>query len=88
MILPPPLLQGYRLSDSREPASAGDTWAFPAGASLAPGQYLLIFASGKDRSNPGAPLHTSFKLSAEDGYLALLPPSGGGSGGCAVGSPE
>lgn len=44
--------------------------------SLAPGQYLLVFASGKDRSNPAAPLHTSFSLSGDDGYLGLLAPDG------------
>lgn len=35
-----------------------------------------VFASGKDRANPASPLHTSFKLSADDGYLALLAPDG------------
>ena len=44
--------------------------------SLAAGQYLLVFASGKNRTNPSAPLHTNFKLSADDGYLALLAPDG------------
>ena len=65
--------QGYKLTDRRDGSSA---WAFPPGASLAAGQYLLVFASSKDRAAPGKPLHTSFKLSADDGYLALLAPSG------------
>lgn len=69
-------LQGYRLVDSPTPGPA-DSWTFPPGVSLAPGQYLLVFASGKNRTNPSSPLHTSFKLSPQDGYLALLDPSGG-----------
>lgn len=35
-----------------------------------------VFASGKDRNSPSGPLHTSFKLSSGDGYLALLAPDG------------
>ncbi len=61
--------------DSPTPSSA-DSWTFPSGVSLAPGQYLLVFASGKNRNNPSSPLHTSFKLSSLDGYVALLNPSG------------
>ncbi|KAL4425868.1 hypothetical protein ABPG75_009884 [Micractinium tetrahymenae] len=68
-------LAGYRLVDSPTPGP-GDTWTFPSGVSLAPGQYLLVFASGKNRTNPSSPLHTSFKLSPQDGYVALLTPSG------------
>lgn len=65
--------QGYKLTDHRD---GSDAWAFPPGASLAAGQYLLVFASGKSRAAPGKPLHTSCKLSADDGYLALLGPGG------------
>ena len=39
---------------------------------LDPGQYLLVFASGKDRSSPGEELHTNFKLNEKGEYLALL----------------
>lgn len=46
-------------------------WTFPA-TNLAPGQYLVVFASGKDRRSPGAPLHTNFKLDAFGEYLALF----------------
>lgn len=35
-----------------------------------------MFASGKNRSSASGPLHTDFKLSADDGYLALLAPDG------------
>ena len=48
-------LTGYGLS-----TTAGDPgqWIFPA-TNLAAGQYLVVFASGKDRRTPGLPLHTS-----------------------------
>ena len=38
--------------------------------------YLVVFASGKDRTNPAAELHTNFKLSADGEYLALVMPDG------------
>ena len=47
-----------------------DTWTFPA-VSLGPQTYLIVFASGKNRTNPGAPLHTSFQLDSAGEYLAL-----------------
>ena len=73
MPFPPCPPQGYSLTDKPDGSGA---WRFPAGVSLAPGQYLLVFASGKDRTAPSRPLHTSFKLSADDSYLALLGPDG------------
>jgi hypothetical protein len=50
-------------------------WKFPA-TNLPPGQFLVVFASDKDRRTPGAPLHTNFKLGADGEYLALVDPSG------------
>src|SRR5262245_49517978 len=50
-------------------------WKFPA-TNLPPGQFLVVFASNKDRHTPGAPLHTNFKLGADGEYLALVDPSG------------
>ncbi len=40
------------------------------------GGFKLIFASGKDRSNPAAELHTRFKLDADGEFLALIRPDG------------
>lgn len=65
-------LTGWSLTDD-----VGDfgKWAFPA-RTLAAGQYLVVFASGKDR-RPGdgfSPLHTSFTLGPFGDYLALCPP--------------
>ncbi len=48
-------------------------WLFPA-TNLAPGSFLVVFASGKDRRAPGAPLHTNFKLDSAGEYLALFRP--------------
>jgi hypothetical protein len=48
-------------------------WYFP-NIQILPNQYLVVFASGKDRKIPGKNLHTNFKLSAGDGFLALVEP--------------
>lgn len=46
-----------------------EKWRFPE-ITLGPGQYLLIFASGKDRKS-GDILHANFKLNRSGDYLAL-----------------
>ncbi len=60
-------LEGYGLSDN---ISEPFRWAFPA-VNLAPGEFLLIWASGKDRRMPGEPLHTNFSISNEGEELLL-----------------
>lgn len=61
-------LTGWFLTDTlAEPTR----WRFP-GVVLPPRAYLLVFASGKNRSNPAARLHTNFKLERSGGSLALL----------------
>src|SRR3982750_218120 len=50
-------------------------WSFPA-TNLAPNRFLIVFASNKNRRVPGAPLHTSFKLSGSGEYLNLVMPDG------------
>ena len=63
---------GYTLTDDRnEPAK----WPLPD-VRLSPGGFLLVFASGKDRSNPGAELHAGFSLTSSPGHLALFKPDG------------
>ncbi|HAB17609.1 MAG TPA: hypothetical protein DCE44_14290, partial [Verrucomicrobiales bacterium] len=63
-------LAGWSLTDDHaEPHK----WTFPA-TNLNAGAYLLVFASGKDRTNAGVELHTSFSLNADGEYLALFPP--------------
>jgi hypothetical protein len=46
-------------------------WRFPNVTLLSKG-YLVVYASGKDRTNATAPLHTNFKLNKGGGYLALV----------------
>ena len=50
-------------------------WSFPA-TNIAASSFMTVFASGKDRRAPGAPLHTSFAIDAGGGYLALVRPDG------------
>jgi hypothetical protein len=63
-------LNGWSLTDEDDDL---DKWQFPA-VDLAAGQYLVVFASGKDRAVAGSQLHTSFSLSADGEYLALVRP--------------
>jgi len=50
-------------------------WRFPA-VTLDPYEYLVVFASGKDRAVPGSELHTNFQLNGDGEYLALVDPNG------------
>lgn len=58
-------LQGWLL------VAGTDRWAFPS-LLLAPNGRLRVFASGKNRTNDTARLHTSFRLSSAGERLALL----------------
>ena len=62
-------LGGWSLTDDPEQV---DLWVLPA-VTLGPGQYLVVFASGKDRSPAnGGNLHANFKLSTSGQYLGLF----------------
>ena len=63
-------LSGWFLTDHRTNLSR---WRFP-GVVLLPDKYLLVFASGKDRTQILAPLHANFKMDPEGSYLALVDP--------------
>ena len=65
-------LAGFHLTDD---AANLDKWTFPA-VTLAPDELLVVFASGKNRDDPAARLHTNFRLSADGDYLALVAPDG------------
>ncbi len=65
-------LAGWGLTDNADNLSK---WPFPSVA-LQPGEFLVVFASGKDRSVPGSELHTNFQLSSGGEYLALVEPDG------------
>ncbi|WP_397444459.1 lamin tail domain-containing protein [Polaribacter sp. R77954] len=60
-------LSGFGLSDDR---ALPYKWVFPA-ITINPNQYIIVFASGKDRSNAGAQLHTNFKIGAGGETLLL-----------------
>jgi CotH protein/chitobiase/beta-hexosaminidase-like protein/lamin tail-like protein len=65
-------LEGWYLTDD---ASDLTKWRFDA-TSLDAGEYLLVFASDKDRTGPTGELHTNFKLSGGGEYLALVSDDG------------
>jgi hypothetical protein len=65
-------LADWILTDRVAPSNP---WRFPS-TNLAPNAYLLVFASGKNRRVPGAPLHTDFRLGSGGEYLALIKPDG------------
>ena len=66
-------LDGWHLTDDAADLSQ---WTFPA-VSVHPGQYLVVFASSKDRADAdGTELHTNFNLSKAGEYLALVMPNG------------
>jgi hypothetical protein len=65
-------LLGWYLTDA---AGNLTKWRFPA-VTLPPGGYLIVFASNKNRADPGRPLHTNFALSATGEYLGLVKPDG------------
>ena len=46
-------------------------WAFPAGAIINPGQYLLVWADGEPGESVAGNLHTSFRLNPTNGSVAL-----------------
>lgn len=70
--LEPVNLSGYGLSDAR---GNPFKWIFPE-VIIAPKQYLLIWASNKNRRNPAAPLHTNFAISAAGEEIVLTRPNG------------
>lgn len=63
---------GWSLTD--DPIRLGK-WPLPD-IELGSGEFLIVFASGKDRSTPGEELHTNFKLSGNGEFLALVKPDG------------
>lgn len=68
----PVVLEGFGLSDSY---GSPFRWVFPA-VSIEPEGFLIVWASGKDRRETGAPLHTNFAISAEGEEVLLTAPGG------------
>jgi hypothetical protein len=65
-------LNGWFLTDN---AANLTKWRIP-NVSIPARGFRIIFASGKDRTNSAAQLHTSFSLAAGGEYLALVQPDG------------
>jgi hypothetical protein len=65
-------LDGWYLTDSADNLRR---WEFPS-VRIQPEQFIVIFASGKDRDDPDDELHTNFKLTGSSGFLALVKPDG------------
>jgi PKD repeat protein len=64
-------LAGWTLTDdSGEPGK----WSLPR-RQLLPGDFLVVFASGKDRAPAEGNLHTNFKLETGGEYLGLFGPN-------------
>jgi hypothetical protein len=60
------VLTNWRLSH------AGTQWTFPTDFEIPPDEYVVVFASGKNRVDPTAPLHTSFTLNSNGGATLQL----------------
>ena len=65
-------LNGWHLTDN---AGNPAEWTFPA-TNLPPNNFMIVFASGKNRAVAGQELHTDFSLSSSGEYLALARPDG------------
>lgn len=60
-------LTGWGLTDDK---ASPRKWRFPT-LELKAGQTIIVFASNKNRRNPGTPLHASFRLGSSGGFLGL-----------------
>lgn len=67
----PVSLAGWFLTDTPTNLTK---WRLPQ-VVLLPDRFLVVFASGKDRTKDLLQLHTNFRLRKEGGYLALVNPA-------------
>lgn len=63
-------LSGYYLADNYDTNLT--QWQFPSGTTIAAGEFKLVWADGQTAQNAGAFLHTSFRLNASTGSVALV----------------
>jgi hypothetical protein len=63
-------LEGYGLSDN---PNLPFKWVFP-NVSIAPNSWLIVWASGKNLINTGAPLHANFSISSSGESVVLTAP--------------
>ena len=65
-------LGGLYLTDN---ANDLNKWEFPE-VEIGAGEYVLVYASGKNRRDPDSELHTDFFLESSGEYLGLVGPDG------------
>ena len=63
-------LDGYYLANNYDTNLT--QWPFPAGQSIAPGKFLIVWADGETNETSGTNLHTSFRLNSTTGSVALV----------------
>ena len=63
-------LEGFGLTDDPD---VDTPWTFPAGNTIAPGSYVLVWCDDEDGDGP---LHASFKLGGDGESVTLLDPGG------------
>ena len=61
-------LSGFYLSDSYTNLTK---WQFPAGTSLSPGQFMVVWADNEPGESIATELHASFRLAPSSGGVAL-----------------
>lgn len=61
-------LSGYTLADNYTNLAQ---WSFPAGATIQPGEFKLVIADGEPGETTASQWHTSFRLHAGHGSVAL-----------------
>jgi uncharacterized repeat protein (TIGR02543 family) len=65
-------LSGFGLSDDKD---LPYKWVFPS-VTINPNEFIVVYASSKDRSNSGSQLHTNFKIGAGGENLILTNDNG------------
>ena len=73
-------LNGWHLTDDNANL---DKWSLPDQV-LPAGNFLIVFASSKDRTTAGQPLHTNFSISSSGEFLALTKTDAATPGGVSV----
>ncbi|MDD3242372.1 MAG: lamin tail domain-containing protein [Eubacteriales bacterium] len=68
----PVSLYNYGLSDD---SARTKRWVFPD-VTLQPGEYLVIYLSGKNKVDPAGKLHANFRMSSYQGTLYFSDPKG------------
>ncbi len=68
-------LNGWTLTDSY---AALNRWSFPPDAEIEPGEFLVLWIDGEANQTQGRSYHTSFRLAATGGAIALARPQRGG----------